>query len=244
MSAPAGIDASSRTSRPTFVDRVNVVARPVAQRRPDPSFRGAVAVQRRGVEGPDAEVPGVADRGDRRVVVDVREQPADRRATEAEAADREAGASERDPLGRVDGHGSSPWLRARLTRAMSVAYRPVLGPTDRMLNERPGAIVRLLSCRSDTGEVLGIAEGDRWLPAATVARRRPPHDSGPAGRRSRRPRGPARRRPGRPDRRRPAARSPRPSCSPRSHAPARSSRSAGTTASTPRRKASSRRPRP
>jgi len=37
-----------------------------------------------------------------------------------------------------------------------------------MLNEPPGAIVRLLSCRSDTGETLGIAEGDRWLPAATV----------------------------------------------------------------------------
>jgi 2-keto-4-pentenoate hydratase/2-oxohepta-3-ene-1,7-dioic acid hydratase in catechol pathway len=28
--------------------------------------------------------------------------------------------------------------------------------------------VRLLSCRSDTGETLGIAEADRWLPAATV----------------------------------------------------------------------------
>jgi 2-keto-4-pentenoate hydratase/2-oxohepta-3-ene-1,7-dioic acid hydratase in catechol pathway len=28
--------------------------------------------------------------------------------------------------------------------------------------------VRLLSCRSDTGEVLGIAESDRWLPAASV----------------------------------------------------------------------------
>jgi 2-keto-4-pentenoate hydratase/2-oxohepta-3-ene-1,7-dioic acid hydratase in catechol pathway len=28
--------------------------------------------------------------------------------------------------------------------------------------------VRLLSCRSDTGEVLGIVEAERWLPAATV----------------------------------------------------------------------------
>jgi 2-keto-4-pentenoate hydratase/2-oxohepta-3-ene-1,7-dioic acid hydratase in catechol pathway len=28
--------------------------------------------------------------------------------------------------------------------------------------------VRLLSCRSDTGETLGIAEADRWLPAVTV----------------------------------------------------------------------------
>ena len=28
--------------------------------------------------------------------------------------------------------------------------------------------MRLLSCRSDTGETLGIAEADRWLPAATV----------------------------------------------------------------------------
>jgi 2-keto-4-pentenoate hydratase/2-oxohepta-3-ene-1,7-dioic acid hydratase in catechol pathway len=28
--------------------------------------------------------------------------------------------------------------------------------------------VRLLSCRSDTGETLGIAEADRWLPAAVV----------------------------------------------------------------------------
>ena len=28
--------------------------------------------------------------------------------------------------------------------------------------------MRLLSCRSDTGETLGIAEGERWLPAAAV----------------------------------------------------------------------------
>lgn len=37
-----------------------------------------------------------------------------------------------------------------------------------MLNETPGVNVRLLSCRSDTGEVLGIVEAERWLPAATV----------------------------------------------------------------------------
>ena len=28
--------------------------------------------------------------------------------------------------------------------------------------------MRLLSCRSDTGETLGIAEADRWLPAVTI----------------------------------------------------------------------------
>jgi 2-keto-4-pentenoate hydratase/2-oxohepta-3-ene-1,7-dioic acid hydratase in catechol pathway len=32
----------------------------------------------------------------------------------------------------------------------------------------PGAIVRLLSCRSATGETLGIVEDERWLPAATI----------------------------------------------------------------------------
>jgi 2-keto-4-pentenoate hydratase/2-oxohepta-3-ene-1,7-dioic acid hydratase in catechol pathway len=39
-----------------------------------------------------------------------------------------------------------------------------------MLNNTPapGAIVRLLSCRSATGEVLGIVEDERWLPAATI----------------------------------------------------------------------------
>ena len=51
---------------------------------------------------------------------------------------------------------------------MSVSYRPVLGPPDRMLNEVPGAIVRLMSCRSAAGETLGIVEGERWLPAATI----------------------------------------------------------------------------
>jgi 2-keto-4-pentenoate hydratase/2-oxohepta-3-ene-1,7-dioic acid hydratase in catechol pathway len=38
-----------------------------------------------------------------------------------------------------------------------------------MLNElTPGAIVRLMSCRSAAGEILGIVEGERWLPAATI----------------------------------------------------------------------------
>jgi 2-keto-4-pentenoate hydratase/2-oxohepta-3-ene-1,7-dioic acid hydratase in catechol pathway len=35
-------------------------------------------------------------------------------------------------------------------------------------NNPPGAIVRLLSYRSATGEILGIVEDERWLPAATI----------------------------------------------------------------------------
>jgi 2-keto-4-pentenoate hydratase/2-oxohepta-3-ene-1,7-dioic acid hydratase in catechol pathway len=37
-----------------------------------------------------------------------------------------------------------------------------------MLNEPLGVIVRLLSCRSDAGEILGIVEADQWLPAAAI----------------------------------------------------------------------------
>jgi hypothetical protein len=47
------------------------------------------------------------DRGDRRAVVDIREQPADGRPTEAETADGEARSSERYPLERVKGHDPS-----------------------------------------------------------------------------------------------------------------------------------------
>jgi 2-keto-4-pentenoate hydratase/2-oxohepta-3-ene-1,7-dioic acid hydratase in catechol pathway len=47
---------------------------------------------------------------------------------------------------------------------MSVSYRPVLGPTARMLNSDGVAAVRLISVRSSAGERVGIAVEDRWAP--------------------------------------------------------------------------------
>ena len=84
-----------------------LVARSVAEGAAHPTFRGTVAVERCGVEGPDAEIPGMTDGGDRRVVVDCGKQAADRGTAEPETADAEARPSEPDSLAGVDGHGSS-----------------------------------------------------------------------------------------------------------------------------------------
>ena len=82
------------------------VAGPTPKSLADPSLRNAVPIQRRGIEGANTEVPRMANRGDRVVVGNLREQAADRCATEAEARNGETGPSEWHPLSGVDGHGS------------------------------------------------------------------------------------------------------------------------------------------
>ena len=172
--------------------------------------------------------------------VTAREQAADRRATEAEAGDREAGPSERHRRDGSNGHGSSLRRLVDADDERSVSSSP---RSTGQNAERPGAIVRLMSCRSAAGEILGVVEGERWLPAPTILAGGPRTIAELLGRSDRvalttsRPRGG--------DELLLAVGGagralPRPSCSPRSRAPARSWRSAATTASTPRRRASSR----
>ena len=121
----AGRDAGRRPDQAADLGRQHErVAGLPGERRAYPSFRGPVPVQRRRVEGAHPERPGVADRVDGARVVDGAEQAADRGATEAEAADLQAGPAERDALRVVDRHQAPSlpcdraWIRGREAPAL------------------------------------------------------------------------------------------------------------------------------
>src|SRR4029079_1519317 len=93
--------------------------------------------QRRHVEQPNAELPGVLDSRDRSRIADGLEEPPDGGATEAEASRREPPSPEIRALGWLERHPG--FLRCSgqtlLTPRVSLSYRSVLGPPDRILND-------------------------------------------------------------------------------------------------------------
>ena len=96
-----------------------LVARPSREARTHPALGGAVAVQRRDVERPDAERPGVPDEGDRVGVGDRPVEPADRRPAEPEAGGPQRRPPDGDAVERFVRH-SIP--RLTLVGSASVSF--------------------------------------------------------------------------------------------------------------------------
>src|SRR6185436_15140861 len=134
----AGRDLGRGPVEPADLGRQHVlVARPCRERPAESSLRGAVAVQRSHVERSDPDVPPVVDDADRLGVGHSREQPTDRRPAQPEPGQTEPGPSERQAFGRLEWHAisSTTTPRLELTPRVSLSYRSVLGPSDRILND-------------------------------------------------------------------------------------------------------------
>jgi 2-keto-4-pentenoate hydratase/2-oxohepta-3-ene-1,7-dioic acid hydratase in catechol pathway len=110
----------------------------------------------------------VSDGPDRRLVIDVGEQAADRRAAECETRHVEAGPAEPDALARVEGHHPHGWsaVDAPGQRSVSSSPRSIGQNAEHALE----FVVRLISVGSPAGERLGVLSDGHWMPAADLLR--------------------------------------------------------------------------